>query len=194
MFEHLREEFPILSQQVHQKPLIYFDNAASTQKPISVINSVTDYYETINSNVHRGVHHLSQLATDAYEQARLQIQHFINAKHPHEVIFTRGTTESINLIACSFARELLKPGDEIILSMMEHHSNIVPWQLACDQSKAVIKVVPINEKGELIINEYRKLFSEKTKIVAITQTSNALGTINPIKEITDIAHANNVPV
>lgn len=194
MFEHLREEFPILSQQVHQKPLIYFDNAASTQKPISVINSVTDYYETINSNVHRGVHHLSQLATDAYEQARLQIQHFINAKHPHEVIFTRGTTESINLVACSFARELLKPGDEIILSMMEHHSNIVPWQLACDQSKAVIKVVPINEKGELIINEYRKLFSEKTKIVAITQTSNALGTINPIKEITDIAHANNVPV
>ena len=194
MFEHLREEFPILSQQVHQKPLIYFDNAASTQKPISVINSVTDYYETINSNVHRGVHHLSQLATDAYEQARLQVQHFIRAKHPHEVIFTRGTTESINLVACSFARELLKPGDEIILSMLEHHSNIVPWQLACEQSKAVIKVVPINEKGELILDEYRKLFSEKTKIVAITQTSNALGTINPIKEITDIAHANNVPV
>ena len=193
-FEKIREEFPILFQNVHGKPLIYFDNAATTQKPISVVEAINTYYETINSNVHRGVHHLSQLATDAYEQARNQVQKFINAEHSHEIIFTRGTTESINLVACSFAREILKEGDEIILSLMEHHSNIVPWQLACEQSGAKIKVIPILENGELDFTTYQKLFTEKTKLIAVTQASNTLGTINPVKEIVNIAHQHQVPV
>lgn len=194
MFETIRKEFPLLSQQVHGKPLIYFDNAATTQKPIEVIEAINAYYETINSNVHRGVHHLSQLATESYEQARIQVQKFLNAKHSHEIIFTRGTTESINLVACTFARQMLKPGDEIIVSMMEHHSNIVPWQLACEQSGAKIKVAPINEEGELVMEAYQQLFTEKTKLVAITQASNSLGTVNPIKSIIDIAHVHAVPV
>ena len=194
MMKHIRDQFPILQQQVHNKPLIYFDNAASSQKPSCVIQAVKTYYESINSNVHRGIHHLSQLATDAYEQARQQVQTFIHAQHSHEIVFTRGTTESINLVAACFSRDFLKPGDEIILSMMEHHSNIVPWQLACQQSQAVIKVIPMNEKGELLMDAYHKLFSDKTKIVAITQTSNTLGTINPIKEMISYAHSRNVPV
>lgn len=194
MFETISAEFPVLSQRVHGKPLIYLDNAATTQKPVSVIEAVNTYYETINSNVHRGVHHLSQLATEAYEEARKQVQLFIGAKYAHEVIFTRGTTESINLVAATFAREILHPGDEIIISTMEHHSNIVPWQLGCEQSGAKLKIIPITVQGELRMDAYEQLFSKKTKIVAITQASNALGTINPLKAIVDTAHAHQVPV
>lgn len=194
LFKHIRDEFPILSQKVHGKPLIYFDNAATTQKPLMVTQAIDNYYNTINSNVHRGVHHLSQLATDAYEQARIQVQKFINAQHAHEIIFTRGTTESINLLAHSFASEILSTGDEIIVSRMEHHSNIVPWQMACEKSGAILKVVPIHENGELDMDAYKQLFTERTRLVAITHASNALGTINPIKEIVDYAHGHQVPV
>ena len=194
MFEKIKEEFPILGQNIHNRQLVYLDSAASTQKPLCVIDAVNDYYKTINSNVHRGIHTLSQKATDAYEQARLKIQDFIHAKHSCEIIFTRGTTEAINLVASSFGKLLLKQGDEIILSVMEHHSNIVPWQLVAEQYSAVIKVIPINQAGDLLLDEYKKIFSEKIKIVAITHTSNVLGTINPIKEMIAIAHQHSVPV
>ena len=194
MFENIKEEFPILSQSIHNRQLVYLDSAASTQKPLYVINAVDNYYKTINSNVHRGIHTLSQKATDAYEQARLTIQDFIHAKHSHEIIFTRGTTEAINLVASSLGKLSLKQGDEIILSVMEHHSNIVPWQLVAEQYNAVIKVIPIDQAGDLLLDEYEKLFSEKTKIVSITHASNVLGTINPIKEMIAIAHQHQVPV
>lgn len=185
--QKIREDFPILHQNINGKPLVYFDNAATSQKPKVVIDAISAYYNTINSNIHRGVHTLSQKATDAYELSRQKIQHFINAQHSHEVIFTRGTTESINLVAAGFA-QLLKKGDEVIISYLEHHSNIVPWQLACEKSGAMLKVIPINEKGELLMDVFEKLLSETTKIVAVNHISNSLGTINPIAEIIEKAH------
>lgn len=183
----IRSDFPILKEMVNGKPLVYFDNAATAQKPQVVIDAIAEYYETINANIHRGVHTLSQLATDAYEIARKKVQHHINAKEDREVIFTAGTTFGINLVASGFAR-LLKEGDEVLISAMEHHSNIVPWQFACEQSGATLKVIPMNDKGELVMEEFDKLINEKTKIVAVTHISNALGTINPIKRIIDKAH------
>ena len=186
--DKIRSDFPILDQQVNGHQLVYLDNAATTQKPLSVIDAITDYYKNINSNVHRGVHTLSQLATDAYEGTRQKCQAFINAKHLEEIIFCRGTTEAINLVAQSYGRTVLKPGDEVLISALEHHSNIVPWQLVCEQTEAVLKVIPMNEMGELLLDEYQDLLSEKTKIVAINHISNALGTINPVKEMTAMAH------
>ncbi len=191
--EAIRADFPILNQQVNGKPLIYFDNAATSQKPRVVVDAIAAYYNTINSNIHRGVHTLSQKATDAYELSRQKIQHFVNARHSHEIIFTRGTTESINLVAHGFS-QLLKKGDEIIISHLEHHSNIVPWQLACEKTGAVLKVIPINEKGELLMDAYEKLLTNNTKVVAINHISNSLGTINPIEEIIEKAHAKGAAV
>ncbi|MCF6349726.1 MAG: cysteine desulfurase [Flavobacteriaceae bacterium] len=189
----IRRDFPILSQKVNGKPLVYFDNAATSQKPKVVIDAISAYYQEINSNIHRGVHTLSQLATDAYEETRNKIQKQYNAKYNHEIIFTRGTTESINLIASSFT-SLLKKEDEIIISALEHHSNIVPWQMLCKRTGAKLKVIPINKKGELIITEFDKLLNNKTKIVAVSHISNSLGTINPIKNIIDKAHQFNAVV
>lgn len=183
----IRANFPILHQQVNGKPLVYFDNAATSQKPQLVIDSISNYYKTINANIHRGVHTLSQLATNAYEEARQKIQINFNAKYAHEIIFTRGTTESINLVASGFS-QLLNKGDEVIISYLEHHSNIVPWQLACEKSGAVLKVIPINDKGELLMDAFNKLLSDKTKLVAVNHISNTLGTINPVKEIIAKAH------
>lgn len=184
----IREDFPILSQKIGKNPLVYFDNGASSQKPKSVIEAIEHYYTTINANIHRGVHTLSQLATDAYEVSREKIRAHINANEASEVIFTSGTTDSINLVASTFTT-LLKKGDEIIVSHMEHHSNIVPWQLLCERTGATLKVIPINQKGELILSEYEKLLSEKTKLVSVNHASNALGTLNPIEEIISKAHA-----
>jgi len=183
----IRANFPILHQQVNGKPLVYFGNAATSQKPQLVIDSISNYYKTINANIHRGVHTLSQLATNAYEEARKKIQINFNAKYAHEIIFTRGTTESINLISSGFS-QLLNKGDEVIISYLEHHSNIVPWQLVCEKSGAVLKVIPINEKGELLMEAFDKLLSDKTKLVAVNHISNTLGTINPVKEIIAKAH------
>jgi len=185
--EKIRADFPILKQEVNGKPLVYFDNAATSQKPLVVIDKITDYYKKINANIHRGVHTLSQLSTTAYEETRFKIQRYFNAKHAHEIIFTRGTTESINLVASSFT-SLLKPTDEIIISYLEHHSNIVPWQLLCERTGAKLKVIPINKKGELLIENFDKLLNANTKIVAVSHVSNTLGTINPIKEIIAKAH------
>jgi cysteine desulfurase/selenocysteine lyase len=190
----IREDFPALHQLVYKKPLVYLDNAATTQKPKVVIDTLLDYYTTQNSNIHRGVHYLSQKATAAYEDARRVIQQFINSEHSHEIIFTRGTTESINLVASSFAKRFLKKGDEILISAMEHHSNIVPWQMVCEEKQASLKVIQFNEDGELLLDEFEKLLNEKTKLIAITHISNALGTVNPIKEIIKIAHRKNIPV
>jgi len=183
----IRSDFPILGQKVNKKPLVYFDNAATSQKPQMVIEAVDKYYKTINANIHRGVHTLSQLATDAYEVSRQKIQNHFNAKNSYEIIFTRGTTEGINLVAGGFS-QLLKKGDEILISHLEHHSNIVPWQLACEKSGATLKVIPINKKGEVILEKFTALLSDKTKMVAINHISNTLGTINPIKVIIDKAH------
>lgn len=183
----IRAEFPILSQTVNGKPLVYFDNGATSQKPQVVIDAISKYYQEINANIHRGVHTLSQLATDAYEESRTKIQKHINAKQTNEVIFTSGTTHSVNIIAAGFAA-LLKSGDEVLVSALEHHSNIVPWQMLCERSGAVLKVIPMNESGELIQSEYQKLLSSKTKIVAVNHISNALGTINPIREMIQKAH------
>ena len=185
--QKVRTDFPILKQQVNGKPLVYFDNAATSQKPQVVIDALDTYYKEINSNIHRGVHTLSQLATTAYEETRVKIKNYFNAKYTHEIIFTRGTTESINLVASSFT-SLLKADDEIIVSYLEHHSNIVPWQLLCERTGAKLKVIPINEKGELIIDKFEELLTNKTKIVAVNHVSNALGTINPIKKIIDKSH------
>jgi len=190
----IRTDFPILDTQVYGRPVIYFDNGATTQKPVQVMKALEDYYSSYNSNVHRGVHFLSQKATDAQEAARRKVAQFINARHEHEIIFTRGTTESINLVAYSFGKRFLQPGDEIIISAMEHHSNIVPWQLACEDRGAVLKVVPMDSNGDLVLDEYEKLFSEKTRIVALTWVSNSLGTVNPVQELIDRAHAHQVPV
>jgi cysteine desulfurase/selenocysteine lyase len=189
-----RGDFPILRQTVHGKPLVYLDNAATSQKPKAVIDAVSDYYETKNANVHRGVHHLSELATTAYEGAREKVRRFINARSTREVIFTRGTTEAINLVAQSYGRPLFKAGDEIILSQMEHHSNIVPWQLLAGQVGAVLKIIPITDTGELEPGAYEQLFSPRTRLVALGHVSNALGTINPVKEMIAQAHARGVPV
>lgn len=192
--EKIRADFPILSREVNGKPLIYFDNGATSQKPLSVINSLENYYKNQNANIHRGVHTLSQEVTVAYENARSTIQNHLNAKHSHEIIFTKGTTDSINLVASSFGKKYISEGDEIIVSAMEHHSNILPWQQVCEEKGAVLKVIPINEAGELIISDYKRLLNEKTKIVAIAHISNTLGTINPIEEIIALAHAKNIPV
>lgn len=186
--QKIRAQFPILSQSVNGKPLVYFDNGATSQKPQVVIDSIVDYYSNYNANIHRGVHTLSQLATDAYEQARYKIQKHFNAKQPFEIIFTSGTTESINLVANGFA-SLVEKNDEIIVSALEHHSNIVPWQMLCEQTGAVLKVIPIDIHGELILSEYEKLLSNKTKLVCCNHISNALGTLNPIEEIIKKAHA-----
>ncbi len=186
----VRADFPILHQKINNRDLVYFDNAATSQKPQIVIDAISNYYKTINSNVHRGVHTLSQLATDAYEETRKKIQLYFNAKHSYEIIFTRGTTESINLLASSFT-SLINKNDEIIISALEHHSNIVPWQLLCERTGAVLKVIPMNNEGELQMEEYKKLFSNRTKIVSVNHISNALGTINPIKKIIDLAHQFN---
>jgi cysteine desulfurase/selenocysteine lyase len=184
----IRKDFPILSTSVHGKPLVYFDNGATSQKPQVVIDAISRYYSDYNSNIHRGVHHLSQVATTAYEKARDIIQTYINAKHNYEVLFTKGTTDGINLVASSFG-ELLSEGDEIIISAMEHHSNIVPWQMLCERKKAVLKVIPMSHKGELDMDAFSQLLSSKTKLVSVTHISNALGTVNPIEEIIEQAHA-----
>jgi cysteine desulfurase / selenocysteine lyase len=184
----LRQDFPILSITPHGKPLVYLDNAATSQTPQQVIDAIATYYREQNANVHRGVHYLSQLATDKYELARHKVRQFINAALPCEIVFTRGTTESINLVATSYGRQHVKQGDEVLITHMEHHSNIVPWQMLCQQTGATLKVVPINDDGELIMEEFEKLLSEKTKIVAVVHVSNALGTVNPVKQIVSMAH------
>jgi len=190
----IREQFPILDQKIYNKPLVYFDNAATNQKPIRVIEALDNYYKTINSNIHRGVHYLSQQATNAFEDSRRTIQQFINARHSHEIIFTRGTTESINLVASSFGKKYLKEGDTVVISTMEHHSNIVPWQMACETYGAHLKVIPIDESGTIIFSEFEKLLDHNCRIVAITHVSNTLGTVNDIKKIISAAHQKNIPV
>jgi len=192
--EAIRADFPILSRKVNGKQLIYFDNGATAQKPQTVIDAIELYYKNQNANIHRGVHTLSQEITVAYENARTTIQKHLNAAHAHEIIFTAGTTASINLLASSFAKKHIQAGDEIIISAMEHHSNILPWQQVCEEKGAFLKVIPINNDGELLIDEFKKLISNKTKIIAVTHISNTLGTINPIKEIIAIAHSKNIPV
>lgn len=186
--EEIRKDFPILNAKVRGKQLVYLDNGATAQKPSLVIDAINTYYKDYNSNIHRGVHHLSQVATTAYEDAREKLRGFINSPKLEEVIFTKGTTESINIVASCFGRKSLNKGDEVIISAMEHHSNIVPWQMICDEREAVLKVIPINNNGELLMDEYKKLLSDKTKLVAVIHISNTLGTINPVKEIIDLAH------
>jgi len=186
--DKIRADFPILKQKIYGKDLIYLDNAATTQKPQVVIDSIAKYYSELNSNVHRGVHFLSDKATTAYENSRSRIATFINAKNSYEIIFVRGTTEAINLVANGYGNEFIKEGDEVIVSYLEHHSNIVPWQMLCERRNAVLKVIPVNDDGELTIDEYKKLLTEKTKLVAVGHTSNSLGTKNPVKEIIDLAH------
>ncbi len=192
--EEIRSQFPILQRQVNNHPLVYFDNAATTQKPKVVIDRISNYYSEENSNIHRGAHYLSQLATEAYEETRKTVQKFLNATHSHEIIFTRGTTESINLVASTFSKKFLNKGDQVLISAMEHHSNIVPWQMACEDKGAELKVIPINEKGELLLDEIDNLINDKTKLIALAHVSNSLGTINPIKKIISTAHKNNIPV
>lgn len=189
-----RSDFPVLQQKINGNQLVYFDNAASTQKPIQVIQCISNYYQSTHANVHRGNHYLSQKATEQYENARKTVQHFLNAKSQNEIIFTRGTTESINLVATVFGRMMIKAGDEIIVSAMEHHSNIVPWQIMALERGAVLKVAEINTNGELLVEHLQSLMSEKTKIIALTHISNTLGTINPVKEIIKLAHQANIAV
>lgn len=190
----IRDDFPILSTQIYGKQLVYFDNGATTQKPKCVVDKIDEIYYNINANIHRGVHHLSQVATELTENARKTVQKFIHAEHSHEVIFTKGTTESMNLVASSFCREFCKPGDEIIVSVMEHHANIVPWQLQEDISGIKLRVIPINDKGELIVDELEKLINAKTRLISVMHVSNVLGTINPIEKIIEIAHSHDIPV
>jgi cysteine desulfurase/selenocysteine lyase len=192
--EHWRADFPILGERVHGRPLVYLDNGATTQKPAPVIYAENAYYRHSNANVHRGVHLLSQRATDSFEAARAKIARFINAQRPEEIVFVRGTTEAINLVAQSYARPQIKPGDEILISAMEHHSNIVPWQLVCEQTGAALKVVPIDDTGALDADAYERLLSERTRLVAMTLLANALGSINPAERIVAAAHARGVPV
>jgi cysteine desulfurase/selenocysteine lyase len=192
--DKIREDFPILWQTAYNRPLVYLDNAASTQKPVQVIRTVSGYYETDNCNIHRGVHFLSQRATEAYEGTRKVVQRFINAASSNEVIFTKGTTESINLVASSFGKKYISKGDEVLISIMEHHSNFVPWQQMCIEKDAKIRYIPIHQNGELDMAAFRKLVNEKTKLIAITHVSNVLGTINPVKEIIRYAHSFNIPV
>lgn len=190
----IRQDFPILNTKVYGKNLIYFDNAASTQKPFAVIQAISDCYEKSYSNVHRGVHYLSAKATDLFESARDTVKNFLNAKYHEEIIFVRGTTEAINLVAQTYGRQNIKAGDEIVISMMEHHSNIVPWQMLCEQTGAVLKVAPINQQGEIILDAFEKLLTPKTKLVAVTYVSNTLGTINPVEKMIQAAHEKNIPV
>lgn len=192
--EQIRQDFPILNETVHKHQLVYLDNAATTQKPLSVIKKIEEGYTRQNANVHRGVHFLSQMATEAHEDARKTVQNFLGAEHSHEIIFTRGTTESINLVAYSFGETFLKEGDEVIVSEMEHHSNIVPWQLLRARKNITIKVIPFNEKGELDHDVYVSLFTERTRLVAVNHVSNVLGTINPVKDLVKIAHEHNVAI
>ena len=190
----VRESFPILSRTVYGKPLVYFDNGATTQKPLCVLDAMQEEYLNVNANVHRGVHWMSQQATDLHEAARETVRKFINARSTTEIVFTRGTTESLNLVASSFVEGCMKEGDEVIVSTMEHHSNIVPWQLQEQRKGIVLKVIPMTDEGELQLEEYEKLFTERTKLVSVTQVSNVLGTINPVKEMIRIAHEHGVPV
>ena len=190
----IRQDFPILSRKVYDRPLVYLDNGATTQKPLCVLDAMRDEYLNVNANVHRGVHYLSQQATDLHEEARETVRRFVNAASTDEIVFTRGTTEAINLVAFAFGEKYIGEGDEIIVSTMEHHSNIVPWQLLAGRKGAVVKVIPINDRGELLLEEYEKLFSERTRIVSVTHVSNVLGTINPMADIINIAHRRGVPV
>jgi cysteine desulfurase/selenocysteine lyase len=192
--EQVRRDFPILHQKVHGKPLVYLDNAATTQKPLAVIEAIGHYYRQDNSNIHRGVHALSERATEHYEKTRTAAQRFLNAADLKEIIFVRGTTEAINLVAQTYGRKHIRPGDEVLITAMEHHSNIVPWQMLCDEKGAKLRVAPINDHGELLLDEYERLLGPRTRIVAVAHLSNALGTINPLREIVDMAHARNVPV
>ena len=192
--QKIREDFPILDREVYGKPLIYLDNGATTQKPRQVVEAITDEYYSVNANVHRGVHFLSQQATELHEASRETVRRFIDARSSNEIVFTRGTTESINLLASSFADSQMKEGDEVIVSVMEHHSNIVPWQLQAARKGIVLKVIPMNDRGELLLDEYEKLFSERTKLVSFAHVSNVLGTVNPAKEMIATAHAHGVPV
>ena len=192
--EQIRKDFPVLGREVNGHPLVYLDSGASSQKPNQVIDRLNRYYRLEHANIHRGVHHLSQQATEAYEQARETVRSFINAKNRHEVLFTKGTTDGINLVASSFGREFLKPGDEVIISTMEHHSNIVPWQIICEQKGAKVRVIPINQHGELIIEEFEAMLNQRTRLVAVVHVSNTLGTINPVQDIIHLAHSHGVPV
>jgi cysteine desulfurase/selenocysteine lyase len=192
--ETIRRDFPILKERVHGKPLVYLDNGATSQKPQVVIDALNRYYKSENSNIHRGVHYLSERATSSYEAAREKIRQFLNAERDHEIVFVRGTTEAINLVAQSYGRTFLKAGDEIVISAMEHHSNIVPWQILCGQIGARLRVVPINHDGEFVLDEYRRLLNENTKLVSLTHVSNALGSIVPVKEAVRLAHERGVPV
>ena len=192
--EQIRKDFPILNETIYGKPLVYFDNAATTQKPKAVIDAVTEVYKKYNSNIHRGVHRLSNVCTRAHEDARVKVQKFINAGHAHEVIFTRGTTEAINLLASSFGESFLKAGDEVLITQLEHHSNIVPWQLLEKRLGIKLRYIPINDAGELVLDNINELLNKQTKLLALAHISNALGTINPIKTIIDKAHARNIPV
>ena len=190
----IREDFPILKKIVHGKPLCYLDNAATTQKPDYVINKTNNYYKNTNANIHRGVHALSQEATEAFEESRIIVKKFINALGKNEIIFTRGTTESINLVASTYGRSNINPGDEIIISHMEHHSNIVPWQMLCKEKNAKLCVIPVNDSGELMFEELEKMISSKTKFISVVFASNSLGTVNPVKKIINLAHSYNIPV
>lgn len=189
-----RQDFPALNQKIYGHPLVYLDNAATTQKPKEVLDVLCNYYAMDNSNVHRGVHYLSQKSTDQFEEARKTVQHFLNAEYDHEIIFTRGTSESINLVASSFGKTFLNEGDSVVISALEHHSNIVPWQLICEQQKADLRVIPINDHGEIILEEYEKLLDDKVKIVSIGYVSNALGTVNPVRDVIRLAHERDIPV
>lgn len=190
----IRKDFPLLERTVNNKPLVYFDNGATTQKPKTVIDAINNYYRYQNANIHRGVHHLSHEITTLFEDARIIVQNHLNAAHAHEIIFTKGTTDAINLVAHSFGKKYVEAGDEILISSMEHHSNILPWQQLCNDKNAILKVIPITKEGEIEIDVFKSLLSEKTKIVAITHVSNTLGTINPIKELINLAHQLNIPV
>lgn len=192
--ERIREDFPILKRIIHNKPLVYLDNAATTQKPRSVIDAIENYYKYENSNIHRGIHYLSSNATQAYEKAREKVRDYINAEHIQEIIFVRGATEGVNLIASSFGDFKIEKNDEIIISAMEHHSNIVPWQILCEKKGAHLRVIPLNDDGEIIFDEYKKLLSNRIKLVAITHVSNAIGTVNPVKEMISMAHSHGIPV
>ena len=190
----IREDFPILSRTVYNRPLVYLDNGATTQKPRCVVDAITDEYYSVNANVHRGVHFLSQQATELHEASRETVRRFINARSTNEIVFTRGTTESINLLAYSFGEAMMKEGDEVIVSEMEHHSNIVPWQLLAERKGIRLRVIPITDEGELMMDEYERLFTEKTRLVSVMHVSNVLGTVNPVRRIIDIAHSHGVPV
>ena len=193
-FNQIRNDFPILGREVYGRPLVYLDNAATTQKPRTVVEAITEEYYNVNANVHRGVHYLSQQATDLHEEAREKVRQFVNARSTSEIIFTRGTTESLNLVASSFCDEFMQEGDEVIVSVMEHHSNIVPWQLQAAKRGIAVRVIPMTDEGELRLDEYERLFNERTKIVSVAHVSNVLGTVNPVEEMIRIAHAHGVPV